>query len=112
MKPSVKAALWSGLVFPGLGHMLALRRPLRGCLFLLPTALGWAYLLGGLLPLVNTLSEQLVNGTLAPDPDQLAQRVAESGMGGAGPGVVLLVCTVCWIGSVVDSFLAGAAPRP
>lgn len=112
MKPSVKAALWSALVFPGLGHLLVLRRPLRGCAFLLPTALGWAYLLGGLLPLVSTLSEQLVNGNLAPEPDVIAQRVADAGMGGAGPGIALLVCTVCWIGSVADSFLAGAAPPP
>ena len=112
MKPSVKAALWSALVFPGLGHILALRRPWRGCAFLLPTALGWAYLLGRVLPLVNTLSEQLANGSLAPDPELIAQRVAEAGMGGAGPSAALLVCTVCWIASVADSFLAGAAPPP
>ena len=112
MKPSVKAALWSALVFPGLGHIVALRRPLRGCLFLLPTALGWVYLLGGLLPLVNKLAEQVANGSLAPDPDLLAQRVGEAGMGGAGPGLALLVCTLCWVASVADSFVAGAAPRP
>lgn len=110
MKPSVKAALWSALGFPGLGHLLVLRRPLRGCAFLLPTALAWAYLLGHLLPLLNALSEQLANGSLGPDPGQIAQRVNEAGMGGAGPGVALAVCTACWIGSVADSFL-GSPPR-
>jgi hypothetical protein len=112
MKPSVKAALWSALVFPGLGQLLALRRPLRGCAFLVPAVVALAYLLGRLLPLVNALGEQLANGTLAPDPDLIAQRVAEAGLGGTGPSLALLVCTVCWIGSVADAFLAGAAPPP
>ncbi|MES2114678.1 MAG: hypothetical protein V4578_05975 [Pseudomonadota bacterium] len=112
MKPSIKAALWSALVFPGLGHLLVLRRPLRGCAFLVPAALALAYLLGKLLPLVDTLSEQLANGALAPDPELIAQRVAEAGLAGPGASAALLVCTLCWVGSVADALLAGVAPPP
>ena len=43
MKQSNKAALFSGLAFPGLGQLLVLKRPVRGLVFMLPAlaAFGW-----------------------------------------------------------------------
>lgn len=111
MKPPLKAALLSALIFPGLGHLLVLRRPARGCLFLLPAALALAWLLGHLLRLVDTLADQVASGALAFDPIVIAQRVEASDLSGGAGTAAMLVALLCWGGSVADSFWAAPAAK-
>ena len=110
MKPSIKAALISALVFPGLGH-LVLKRGARGCLFLVPAALAVFYLLRQVLEVANTLIDQVLAGTLPLDPDLIAARISASGAEGTAANVAALVCVLCWAGSIIDALRLGAAKK-
>jgi hypothetical protein len=106
MKPSTKAALISGLVFPGLGH-LVLRRGLRGCLFLVPAALATFYLLARIGELMDQLLAELNAGTLALDPVQLLERIHASGIDNPASNAAALVCMLCWAGAIADALWLG-----
>jgi len=106
MKRSLKAALLSALVFPGLGH-LVLRRPLRGALFLLPMAVAVAYLLRRMLQLADTILADLNSGALPFDPVAIAERVHAGGGDDASVTLATWVCLLCWIGSVADALWLG-----
>lgn len=111
MKPSIKAALLSALVFPGIGHF-TLRRPGRGCLFLVPTLVAALYVGRQVLQQVDVVMAKLQDGSMPLDPQQLAGQL------GTAPGadsplmtVASIVCVVCWAGSIIDSLLIGPKPR-
>lgn len=106
MKPTIKAALMSALLFPGLGHF-ALKRGKRGCLFLVPCALAVLYVLRQVLALVSTLSDQVAAGTLPLDVQVLSDRVDAAVNALPGMNVALLICVLCWAGSIADALWLG-----
>lgn len=106
MKPTTKAALVSALIFPGLGH-LVLKRPLRGCLFIVPALLAIGFLLRTILALANTLVDEINNGTLAIDPIQIIARIHASGVDNPATNAASLVILLCWVGSVADAYWLG-----
>ena len=109
MKASIKAALISALIFPGLGH-LVLRRGLRGCAFMLPAALAVIYLLRSVLQLMDTLLNDLNSGALSLDPVAILERVHASGIDNTATNLASLVCIVCWAGSIADAIWLGRRP--
>ena len=106
MKPTTKAALVSALIFPGLGH-LVLKRPMRGCLFIVPALLAVGFLLRTTLALASALVDEINNGTLAIDPIQIVARIHASGVDNAATNAASLVIVLCWVGSVADSYWLG-----
>lgn len=106
MHPSIKAALISGLVFPGLGH-LVLKRGARGCAFLLPAALAVLYLLRGVLQLADQLMAELNSGALPLDPQLILERVHSAGIDNPANNLAALVCVLCWAGSIADALWLG-----
>jgi hypothetical protein len=106
LKPSIKAALISGLVFPGLG-LFMLGRGLRGCLFLVPAALATYFLVAQVLELVGRLLSELEAGTLALDPLLILERVHASGISNPATSTAALVCLLCWAGAVADALWLG-----
>ncbi|MYM90866.1 hypothetical protein GTP91_27290 [Rugamonas sp. FT82W] len=106
MKASIKAALISALVFPGLGH-LVLRRGARGLLFIVPALLAGGYLLRATLALAGKLIDEVSSGRLPPDPLLVLERVHNSGIDNPLTNGAALVCIVCWIGSVADALWLG-----
>lgn len=112
MKRSMKAALLSALVFPGVGHFL-LGRAARGCLFLLPAALAAVYLSGAVLQRANEVIAQIESGTLPLDPQRIAERMSAT-PGAEGPLMTLAatVALLCWAGSIVDALLIGEPKQP
>lgn len=101
MKPALKAALISALVFPGLGHFY-LKRGARGCLFLLPALVCLMIIAMRVLERASALLEQLPLNTL--DPQALADQL-ETAIQAAMPTAALVVGIVCWGASIIDSFL-------
>jgi hypothetical protein len=101
-KPAIKAAFMSGLLFPGMGQF-SLRRPVRGCLFLLPAVLAVLYLLQRVLALASQLLAELQAGTLALDPLLILERVHASGIDDPAANGAALVLLLCWIGAVADA---------
>ena len=106
MKASVKAALLSGLVFPGVGHFV-LRRPLRGLLLLVPMIVAAAYLARRTTELVDTLQAELNSGALPFDAAAILDRIHASGINDNAVNLATLVCFACWIGSVADALWLG-----
>lgn len=106
MKASIKAALISALVFPGLGH-LVLRRGARGLLFIVPTLLAGGYLLRATLAMADTLVNDVNSGKLPLDPLLILERVHSSGIDNPVTNGAALVCIVCWLGSVADALWLG-----
>ena|SRR5471032_2363927 len=106
MKPSIKAALISGLVFPGLGH-LVLKQAARGCIFMLPAAVAVIYLLRQILQLIDTLTTELNSGALPLDPVLILDRIHASGIDNTSTNLASLICLLCWIGSIVDALWLG-----
>jgi hypothetical protein len=108
MKASIKAALISALLFPGLGHLaLRPRRTGRGMLFLLPTAAAALYLLSTMLNLVSQLQDELDTGKLALDPIAILQRVHAAGIDNAATNLAAAVLLVGWIGALLDVLWLG-----
>jgi thiosulfate reductase cytochrome b subunit len=111
MQRAVSAALLSAFVFPGAGHLF-LRRPVRACVFLLPTLVALFLFAGELMRRTSALADQVLTGRLALDPVAIAARYeAQGGLSGVATlcGWVLLAC---WIGSIVDSIVVARAGAP
>lgn len=104
MQRAVSAALLSALVFPGAGH-LYLRRPLRGCLFLVPALVALAWITTDVVRQAALLSDQLLAGTLAPDPAAIAARLQANGGFTLAGSVCAVVLLACWAGSIADSIV-------
>jgi hypothetical protein len=104
MKPSIKAALLSALVFPGLGHF-ALGRRARGCLFLLPSALCCIYLVQRIIARSSAIVVQIESGTLPLDPQAILAQLSSAPVAGTLGTPALVIATICWVGSVIDAFL-------
>ena len=104
MKQSNKAALFSGLAFPGLGQLLVLKRPVRGLVFMLPALAAFGWLMYGLWKATAMLMNEALSGALPPDPVLIAQRLTEASIvpGASMAGWILLIC---WTASIVDAFL-------
>jgi hypothetical protein len=111
MNRSVGAALISAFVFPGAGH-LYLRRPGRGCLFLLPALGGAIVYFGDFAARVSNMLDLVMSGQVAPDPAAIAARL--QAQGGASPFVTFcgIVFLMCWIGSIIDSFVVARSAAP
>lgn len=107
MKASIRAALLSGLVFPGLGQF-TLRRPKRALAFLLPAAVAVFYLAGQILRQVNDIAGQIQDGAMALDVQRISEQVAAAPPGADDTLMTLAsaVCVVCWAGSIVDALIS------
>ena len=109
MKKALKAGLWSGLVFPGLGHY-SVKAYKRGTVLLLVAA---AALFKTVLIAVDRALEvvdKINNGEIAPDMMSV-QRAIENSTGGVDSRVgsyLLAVLLLCWLIGIVDSWRLGA----
>ncbi|WP_426318248.1 hypothetical protein [Pseudoduganella sp. R-43] len=109
MKQSTKAALISGLGFPGLGQMLVLKRTVRGLAFMLPALAVFGWLMYGVWKATAVLMDQALSGALPPDPILIAQRLTKASImpGTSTAGWILLAC---WVASIVDALLTRDKP--
>ena len=104
MKQSTKAALLSGLAFPGLGQLIFLKRPKRGLAFLLPSLAATIWLMSGLWQATATLMDEALSGRLAPDPVAMAERLHQSSAT-SGADAASWIIVICWLASIIDALL-------
>lgn len=109
MKQQTKAALLSGLAFPGLGQLILLKRPIRGLVFTLPALASFTWLMHALWQGTTTLLNEALQGKLAPDPVIITTRLHEaSAIPGTGTaGWILLAC---WLASILDALIIKDKP--
>lgn len=108
MKISTKAALFSGLVFPGTGLYL-LKHYIRGSIFFVPALLMVLYIGNGLAAVYSELSTKLnANPQALPDIAKLTSDVQASLMAHLPhyhQAISLFV--IAWIISTISSYFAG-----
>ncbi len=108
MKKSIKAALLSGLVFPGTGHFSLDRYP-RGLLFFIPSLLGLLYLIRYSLNQAYTVADQISLGKIPLDTAVITNLITAQPE--ATEMLKLQIATwmmiICWVLSIIDSFRLG-----
>ena len=108
MRKSIKAALFSGLIFPGVGHF-SLKRYQRGMLFFVPALLSLLLLFRNALDQAYSIADQIQQGNVPLDPDVIANLISAP-----PPEPVMLMLkiatwmiVICWVGGIVDSYYLG-----
>ena len=108
MRSSIKGALLSGLVFPGLGQ-LVLKSYARGIVLILAVILAIAVLVMDAVQRAQVILQEIEaeGGPISMYTiTEAANRSAEAS-GGTAPGMALLVILGCWCFGIVDAYLAG-----
>jgi hypothetical protein len=103
MNRSTKAALLSGLVFPGIGQWY-LRRLGLALLFALPALVAGYVYLDHSLDEANAIAGQILSGAVALDPAALEAKL-ESQPTPLSVTLCGVVFLVCWAGSVAEALL-------
>lgn len=109
MRRSTKAALVSGLVFPGLGHILV-RKYVFGLVLL--CLAGWSVyaVAAGAIGTALDVAKEIESGSIVLDSETLSELVAQrSQRAEESTKVPLLVLLVTWVIGIVDSYRAGRA---
>jgi hypothetical protein len=108
MKKAIKAALLSGLIFPGAGHC-SLKRFKRGLVFFIPAILSMVFLIQHTVNQALGIVEQIEQGTVPLDAEAISKLIAAP-----PPDTTLLLMNIatwvlvaCWAGAIVDSYRLG-----
>jgi len=108
MKKSMKAALWSALVFPGAGHFL-LKRYARGMVLFVPTVLALLYLVNDMLQQAAVIADKIMSGAVPADVTAITALVAAGGKDSTMLELAGYVLLVCWVAGMIDSYRIGNA---
>ena len=108
MKPSIKAALLSALVFPGAGHLLLKKYPVAAAL---ATAAGMgAYvLMTQAFDIALTISAKIQNGEIPLDPIQIITAINQhiSMAQSQTASIATWVIIIAWVIGIVDAYRLG-----
>jgi hypothetical protein len=103
MNRSMKAALLSGLVFPGVGQWYQHRRGIA-LLFALPALVAGYVYLNHSLDEANAIAGQILSGAVALDPAAIAAKL-ENQPTPLSMTLCGVVFVVCWVGSVLEALV-------
>lgn len=108
MTSATKAALLSGLIFPGLGHLL-LKKYVRGGLLALISLTALYVLVTESLKQAMPIVDDIVNGKIAGDFGSImeASFKASAGQGSSAISYAFFVIVLCWLFGIVDSYRLG-----
>ena len=108
MQKSIKAALYSALIFPGCGHFL-LRCYRTGLALLAITLVALGVILNYAMTQAHIIADQILANELPLDPVLIAERVSAATHGGDSPAnhLAMSVLIVCWIIGIIDSYRVG-----
>jgi hypothetical protein len=108
MNRSTKAALLSGLVFPGVGQWYERRRGLA-LLFAVPALVAGYVYLNHSLDEANAIAGQILSGAVALDPAAIAAKL-ENQPTPLSMTLCGVVFVACWVGSVIEALLRKQRP--
>ena len=112
MKSPVKAALLSGLVFPGLGQVY-LKRYMRGLTIIIPVILGLMLIIGmAAIGALEGLKKIQIEGGNADMDTILNLAVTYSKPGAVYSEIIFLFIVCCWLFSVIDAYRIGKKNLP
>jgi len=108
VKQATKAALWSALVFPGVGHIY-LKRYVAGAALCGVSFAALYYLFAQVMTQAMAISDKIRSGAVAPDVQAITGLVSRQAAG-ADPQLLNLaatILTVCWLVGIVDAYRVG-----
>jgi hypothetical protein len=109
VKRSTKAALLSGLVFPGIGHLYLKRWTVGILLFGIAAAASW-YIGAVVMDTASAIAEKIQSGTVTPDVATITRLVAEQSSGTEqATNLARIVWLACWVIGIVGSYWQGRA---
>ena len=108
MKNSMKGALLSGLVFPGLGQ-IALKHYWRGFALVLAVMAGLYIMIVTAVQQAYVILDTLEAEGGMPDSDTISQAAAQAAAASDSPMItaVSMLILVCWIVGIIDAWRIG-----
>jgi len=110
VKKSTKAALLSGLIFPGVGH-LVLKSYARGLGLMALSLVAFSYLVNVAWQRATVIVDRMYSGDVSLDAGAIAAAAADSGAGASSLAETfsLVVLVGCWLIGIIDSYRLGTA---
>ena len=110
MTRSTKAALLSGLIFPGIGHMV-LKQYLRGSVLMLAALIAVSVIVTAAIQRALTVVERINSGEIPIETRAISDAIANST---SGPDSLIVTISVivlgaCWLIGIIDSYRLGIA---
>jgi hypothetical protein len=110
MKRSSKAALLSGLIFPGIGHIV-LKQYLRGSVLMLFALVALSVIVTRIYQRALTIVDRINSGDIPIDTGAIAEMVSNSTSGADSfiENIAVIVLGACWLIGLIDSYRLGVA---
>jgi hypothetical protein len=110
MTKRTKAALLSGLIFPGIGHVF-LKRYLRGSILMLPALVALSVIVKAAFQQAQAIVDRVVSGEIPLETAAISKLVAESSNDSDSlmSSISVFVFVACWLIGIIDSYRIGAA---
>ena len=110
MKRSSKAALLSGLIFPGIGHIV-LKQYLRGSVLMLFALVALSVIVTRIYQRVLIIVDRINSGDIPVDTVAIADMVSNSTSGADTliENIAVVVLGACWLIGIIDSYRLGVA---
>jgi hypothetical protein len=108
MSKSLRAALLSALVFPGIGHF-SLKQPLQGSLLSGVATVCLYLLLTAVVDIAQQVSVKIQSGEVPVDVTKISELVSQQFAGSDDQLVNIpsFILVICWVVGVIDSFRIG-----
>ncbi len=107
MRRSTKAALVSGLVFPGLGHIY-LRRYWLGAILIIIAGAALYVIASSVLDTAHSIAREIELGTVPLDANAISQLLAQrSGATGSPANSAAIIFLATWLAGIIDSWRVG-----
>ena len=109
MKKSSKAALMSGLIFPGIGHFF-LREYFRGSVLVVLSLAALSVVVTSAYQHALLIVDQIVSGDVSMEAGAIAQAVSDSTTTADSlvENAAVFVLVACWLAGILDSYRLGA----
>ena len=110
MMRSTKAALLSGLIFPGIGHMV-LRQYRRGSVLMISAVIASSVIVTVVVQRALTIVDRFNSGDVPLEPGAIAEMVSNStsGTDSLAVNISVMVLGACWLFGIIDSYRLGIA---
>lgn len=105
MKNSIKAAILSGLGYPGLGHF-PLKRYGRGAIFMVAATWAMVLMLRDAMRLAQPIADGIARGEIPLDP-QIISRLIGTITDSLTSGPVATALLICWALALADAVVLG-----
>ena len=109
MKKSSKAALLSGLIFSGIGHIF-LKDYLRGSALVVSSLAALSVVVSNVYQHALLVVDGIVSGDVAVEAGAIAQAVSNSTTAAESlvENAAVIVLVACWLAGILDSYRLGA----